>query len=127
MDCHGLPLQYCIGDPNVPSDWYNATGGFSPIIVTGLTNGVEYTFTVTATNVIGTSEASAPSNVVTPSVKTGIATVETWRTPSLHAVSIYGGLQILKEKGCTQAPFSLFPFSFLLFPFSVLSGPVFTV
>jgi hypothetical protein len=36
------------------------------IVVTGLTNGTEYTFTITATNAIGTSEPSAVSNVITP-------------------------------------------------------------
>ena len=35
--------------------------------VSGLTNGTSYTFTVSASNAIGTGPASAPSNAVTPS------------------------------------------------------------
>ena len=44
--------------------------GSGSIIVTGLTNDTAYTFTVTATNAIGTSAASAASNIVTPIANT---------------------------------------------------------
>jgi hypothetical protein len=43
-----------------------ATGSTSPITVQGLTSGVAYTFTVTATSNAGTGKPSSASNVVTP-------------------------------------------------------------
>src|SRR5262249_22269102 len=42
-------------------------GAASPIVVSGLTNGTAYTFTVSATTAAGTGDPSAPSSAVTPS------------------------------------------------------------
>ena len=43
-----------------------ASGNGSPITVTGLSNFTEYTFTVVAENIYGSSEPSSISNIVTP-------------------------------------------------------------
>ncbi len=60
---NGQPVAYAV---TASSGGWNATGTSSPITVTGLTNGVVYTFTVIATNPTGASAPSLPSNAVTP-------------------------------------------------------------
>ncbi len=51
-----------------------ASAASSPITVTGLTNGVLYSFKVTATNSVGTGPASVASNQVTPATAPGAPT-----------------------------------------------------
>ncbi|MCT8980629.1 Ig-like domain-containing protein [Shewanella algae] len=43
-----------------------ASGAGSPLTVSGLSNGTDYSFTVSANNTAGTGPASSPSNTVTP-------------------------------------------------------------
>jgi hypothetical protein len=60
-----------------------ATGAGSPLIVSGLTNGTPYTFTVIATNANGISLASQASNSVTPATTPG--------APVIDAVTVGSG------------------------------------
>ncbi|HEY0922843.1 Ig-like domain-containing protein [Rheinheimera pacifica] len=78
-----------------PADVAPILGASSPIVVTGLTNGQAYTFTVTADNVAGTSPASAASNSVTPAAIQTITfnnpgTQNFGTTPTLTATSDSG-------------------------------------
>jgi hypothetical protein len=60
----GAPITSYIATSS--PDGFTASGASSPLTVTGLTNGTPYTFTVTATNAIGTGPASAATTAVTP-------------------------------------------------------------
>lgn len=70
---------------------FTTTGSASPIIITGLSNGTEYTFTVIARNAAGSSSASVASAAVTPNeVSTSTSAVNN----SISILNSNGGIRI---------------------------------
>ena len=68
--------------------------------MTGLTNGTTYTFTVQATNGVGTGAASLPSAAVTPMIPTRL----TMRTPSTVVYGHPVGVRLTLTRPDTGAP-----------------------
>jgi hypothetical protein len=63
------------------------TTGALGCAVSGLTDGTEYTFTVSATNGIGTGPSSAPSNAVVPHASSSDSTAPAVNAPTVNFVS----------------------------------------
>ena len=86
------------------------TTGATTATVTGLTNGTSYTFTVVATNAIGDSSPSEPSNRITPTTVPGSPTevnatsgdrrsVVSWTAPTDNGGSAITGYTVTSSAG----------------------------
>ena len=110
VSVRGFPTLGCTIDSNL--EWYYWS---TPCMVEGLTNGVSYSFEVTATNGIGTSDPSDPSSSVTPwalpGAPTGVAAAGfdgdvtiTWTAAASEApISSYTARQVI------ESPFDAWP------------------
>ena len=63
----GTPIQKIVVKNNVNGTLYDYSSLSSPVLVTGLTNGINYTFSIKDSNIVGSSDYSSASPLVTPS------------------------------------------------------------
>jgi len=74
---------------------FTATGSSSPLIVTGLTNGTSYTFSVTANNTNGSSIASGSSNQITANPVVGASWITQNTGGNLPRLIVSGGGSVI--------------------------------
>ena len=89
----GLPTNYVA--TSSPGG-ITASGSSSPIVVTGLTAGTAYTFTITGSNGYGTSAATSASNSVTPTTLPQTPTIGT-----ATVVGTAGNVEVTFTAGAT--------------------------
>ena len=68
VDDGGSPITGYVVTATPGGEMANVGSGATSALVTGLSNGTSYTFTVAASNAVGSGPASLPSNAVTPAV-----------------------------------------------------------
>jgi uncharacterized protein (TIGR02145 family) len=88
---------------------FTETGSSSPLVVTGLTNGTSYTFSVVATNVVGNSDVSVASAAVTPYTIPGaptspVATPENQQASVAFTVPVSNGFSTITGYTVTSSP-----------------------
>src|SRR5690606_34375781 len=87
------------------------SGARSPIVVSGLTNGVSYTFTVKAITTAGASAASSASNSVTPDAAYASPVITVNIVPALLDVKVPNG-RVAQEGPIASAPGAVAPVSY---------------
>ena len=92
-----------IGSAAQPATTVNGTPPVTNATLTGLTDGTAYTFTVTATNGVGTGPASTPSNSVTPTASGGgqWGPLLNWPMTAIHSILMDNG-KVLQFDGWQQ-------------------------
>lgn len=98
-DNGGLPITgyTVVASPAAGLDLNSATTALTHVVF-GLTNGVTYTFTVTATNGAGVSAVSTASNPVTPSVFTQLpVNIAGVSLPSVFNMSVGKGPAVIAD------------------------------